>query len=558
MSTIPPTNCPSNCASNYTSNRASNCPTNYTSNRKRIKLWHRLGLIAALFLLSRPALAVDLKLPDGHATLRVGISQTTIAEYHADFDKFTGDEPDKFFDVKNRTNLVLMHGTTTFNLRFDGYWVGGAQDGSSHRSATTLEKISLSSIQRSFDLTAGDFYIRIGRGIALDLTKVDELARDMTLRGARVQVRVGPVEVMGFGGWVNPLDVDDAIEEPRRLPSDIVAGGELKARVARVAILSLHYVGSRLEDRDGGDGTANHVLGVTTNLPNLAGKVGVYGEFNYLSRVQNGQISKGMAAYVSSTGNFGPLALLAEFKFYRRFLLRNDFGRQPGMSSRYEAAPFIYNRPPTLSHTSQEIINNSHIYGPRLRLDLRLNKVELHASYGYFSRTEEAIPIHDAFGGIYISQKRWKAELSGGYRADTRTDPTSGQKLVDYSKIYVAGKVNVQVYRGHSMELQGEFRKLEKTGHGWTDIFLNVSYRPSPYFAGGVTYEHSSEFSADDTDQIRGRTDFGGVTATINFTGTSYFRFMGGSTRGGLRCVDGFCREFPPFIGAKGELVLQF
>ena len=42
------------------------------------------------------------------------------------------------------------------------------------------------------------------------------------------------------------------------------------------------------------------------------------------------------------------------------------------------------------------------------------------------------------------------------------------------------------------------------------------------------------------------------------FTSDSNLRIFAGQQRGGLKCVSGICKVFPPFEGARVELTLRF
>ncbi|MFO0566581.1 MAG: hypothetical protein U0263_13010 [Polyangiaceae bacterium] len=67
---------------------------------------------------------------------------------------------------------------------------------------------------RDIELTLGDFYAALGRGFVLSVRKMDELASDVTVRGARVTGRVnaGPLKLRlsALGGSMNPLRIDEA------------------------------------------------------------------------------------------------------------------------------------------------------------------------------------------------------------------------------------------------------------------------------------------------------------------------------------------------------------
>jgi hypothetical protein len=68
--------------------------------------------------------------------------------------------------------------------------------------------------QPGVDVTVGDFYVQLGRGLVFSVRKVDELSVDTTVRGVKAVAdhTFGDVQVgaMIFGGQLNPLRVDEA------------------------------------------------------------------------------------------------------------------------------------------------------------------------------------------------------------------------------------------------------------------------------------------------------------------------------------------------------------
>jgi hypothetical protein len=76
--------------------------------------------------------------------------------------------------------------------------------------------------QPGLDVTVGDFYVQLGRGLVFSVRKIDELAVDTTVRGAKVVFdrEVGPVHLgaTAFAGQMNPLRVDET--SGRRLNGD--------------------------------------------------------------------------------------------------------------------------------------------------------------------------------------------------------------------------------------------------------------------------------------------------------------------------------------------------
>ncbi len=62
------------------------------------------------------------------------------------------------------------------------------------------------------DVTAGDFYLQLGRGLVFSVRKIDEVGVDTTVRGGKVRVAttVGGwrIEATAFGGQLNPVRID--------------------------------------------------------------------------------------------------------------------------------------------------------------------------------------------------------------------------------------------------------------------------------------------------------------------------------------------------------------
>lgn len=83
-------------------------------------------------------------------------------------------------------------------------------------------KLWLGYQQAGLEVTAGDFYVQLGRGLVFSVRKIDELAIDTTVRGGRVLVdqKAGPLKIAGiaFAGQMNPARIDEV--SGRRLHGD--------------------------------------------------------------------------------------------------------------------------------------------------------------------------------------------------------------------------------------------------------------------------------------------------------------------------------------------------
>ena len=133
---------------------------------------------------------------DGVAAL-VADQKPAIDKYVADNARFSPDEP-AVFGAKYR-NTYENGFYQELHTRF--------------RRAIYPSKLFLGYNQPGIDLTVGDFYVQLGRGLVFSVRKVDELAIDTTVRGAKLVVdrNFGSVRLAAtlFGGQMNPLRVDE-------------------------------------------------------------------------------------------------------------------------------------------------------------------------------------------------------------------------------------------------------------------------------------------------------------------------------------------------------------
>jgi len=81
------------------------------------------------------------------------------------------------------------------------------------RRAIYPSKLFVGYGQPGVDVTVGDFYVQLGRGLVFSVRKIDELATDTTVRGIKLVAdrKIGDVRLSGtlFGGQMNPIRVDE-------------------------------------------------------------------------------------------------------------------------------------------------------------------------------------------------------------------------------------------------------------------------------------------------------------------------------------------------------------
>ena len=217
-----------------------------------------LPIALACGLASSAASAIEFK-DLGGKPLAVDITNTAITSYHFDnhndfSDKLRMADPksrvdDDYVDFVDRFNIQIGYWRFRLNVRLDGqayantigpsnvarYTIdelkarGEAADSNAiidranqylrelntrYRPGLFPAKLSLTYQQPGLEITAGDFYAQLGRGLVLSVRKVDELAIDTTIRGGKIQASktIGSFRIGGtlLAGQTNPQRVDEA------------------------------------------------------------------------------------------------------------------------------------------------------------------------------------------------------------------------------------------------------------------------------------------------------------------------------------------------------------
>ena len=211
----------------------------------------RCSALAALVALVVPSLAQAIEVPNvGGETMLIDITNTSVLSYRFnnrnDIFGRTATRVDDFYgEWLDRLNLQLSWWRLRAGVRGDtsvyfhtptnadiARWVqedygtsSGAQQTDyqnqflrelSNRFRTSFypAKLYVGYAQRGLDVTLGDFYAQLGQGLVFSTRKVDELAVDTTVRGAKVVFDhdFGSWKLGGtfFAGQMNPLRVDEA------------------------------------------------------------------------------------------------------------------------------------------------------------------------------------------------------------------------------------------------------------------------------------------------------------------------------------------------------------
>jgi hypothetical protein len=503
----------------------------------------------------------------------VGVTETFLVERHG-FNQDRRADNDDYWDLKSRLNLSSTAGPYTAGLRIDDVVYFSPPDGT-YRDDQRVERFSLRADGRLASVTAGDFYVQVGRGIALALRKIDELGVDVALRGGRLDLHLpGRWETSLFAGTTNITNVDEVNRRVVPDPRDRILGGRTELTLVDLVTVGTHGVvlvpGIPSLPEEGDDHIGN--AGLDLDVPEIPGGLHLHLEGDLQWRnVGGSDPAEGrhphqpLALYGDVGWTAGPLSLTVELKDYY------DFQPLEGAVDPFSGLPYTYTQPPTAERSDQQVPSTRNIIGGRLRADLRIPGTP-HAVFAnvMHARTrkrdvdeDDYVLVDDtlfwhayAGGELRLNGERTVGQASGGLRLED--DAESGDNL----RRLVHAEVDVQTpvvgpwgmhvswihesWRQHNpVETRGDI-----TYHRGTAV-LEADY--GSLAAAAIAFEYDDEV---DLPGVRRTFWFG--DARWNVTSNVTLHVVVGQQRGGLKCVNGVCRTFPPFAGGRAEVVVRY
>jgi hypothetical protein len=578
-------------------------------------------LAAAALLAPAPASAWDFTIRSWDFNLSV--TETFRYTYHLENEvNETGKEDDdKYHHFMNVLDVSLSHGDFRAGTRLDlnlyantpfdqsdpstgqPFCPGSSSDAwfCSYRDRRyvnhfSMERLYLLWARPELDLTLGDFYASFGKGLALNVVKIDELGQDTAIRGGKLIVHHGGLGLTLLGGQFNPLDVDDATGYLAPWQSEPILAGRLEYRFFDKVIVGGQGV---FIVTDYGGETQNKVLynesktdrrvifGGSVEVPNLLdGMLSFTGEVDAILTTEKGVDhwggpdalvpvngaggSSGIGAYGSTTFHLKSLTLLGEFKYY------DDFESRAPTANK-EPYKLLYHQPPTLERIRGEVYNPFRVAGPRLRADYNLGELGpvellLFANYAFFKNwgndNSDWHSVHDPYGGLELT---WKGRGEGKLLGEGRLDVTSGIRMeLDDTKevgfrndVHLEAHVEQSVVPNHSLTLGLYFLRRAKTqlslnhpGYEtveWPEVELSIGYKWSPRLAATLAYEHTEDpdFISENPNLPSERQDFFAGILQYFFTPGTYASVRVGQNRPGIKCFNGACRYYPSFSGVQ-------
>ena len=537
--------------------------------------------------------------------------------------------------------------------------------------------------QPGFDVTVGDFYAQLGRGIVLSVRKIDELAIDTTIRGAKLvfdkEIGKARFGLTLLGGQMNPLRFDEV--SGRRLhgagsplffgfpsardlttyseqaqpiltkarPSyleDTVVGGRLEGGVDAVqlsvngsVLLRKNFTAENLacaqacapaDDvcRDkcnidfpdfpraaAGARSYNQMrtFSGALNVPSIAGVGDLYVEVAG-QQLRDGAITSvdalgnvserkpdlsGYAVYANANFGKGPIQVSLEGKHYRKmFPLGANIDSSTAGFSAPEYAVVSYSAPPTAEPIYVEPLEQPNVCqtGGRGRVDWKYNnQTSIYGWVGRYRSWSELVQVvpcesmedqyrtdtWDTAVGIDMNREQGKTHVRvwTGARIAERAVASNGTRAPgDTDVLYYEGYVRYDVVKhlkgAFSLQLQGFHRNRylpTSYARSWNEGENYTALHWAPHLSAVVGYEYSTRpgcqpelAGSDDYQVVLCHYVSGGLTYRAGDTNSLLNKVFNnvnlfvGQRRGAIRCLSGVCRVFPPFEGARLELVSRF
>lgn len=290
--------------------------------------------------------------------------------------------------------------------------------------------------------------------------------------------------------------------------------------------------------------------------------------------------ASGNALYGSLEADVGILTATIEGKSYRNFYpvaAAIDTGRASAFNN------IGYSNPPTGESITQDAefgFFNACVDGGRVRTDFRVSEaVLLYGALAYFytrseqnggacdargstvTKVPDANAVHDdVWDGMAGTEWNFDDAKSHLYAWGEARDDSKSNGTPYYSAYEMDYDLSKYLSGPFSVELSGRNRlrkeeDLNSTAGRGTEQFWRegenyaaLKVAPKWVFTGGMEY---TTFAGLPTYYFNG-------AILYRFTTDSNLKLFAGQQRGGLKCVSGVCRIFPPFEGARAELTVRF
>lgn len=448
------------------------------------------------------------------------------------------------------------------------------------------EFLALTYSDRFVELTVGDYYVTLGRGMSLAVRIVDDVGVDNKLRGQEAKIHAGPVDLHLFYGVLNIKNFEPGTGFAYEDTGDLMGGGRVEYRFGKYLKLGTHVAVISTPVIEGNQtGFINQ--GGTVELPRPAKWFNAYFEYAFMNRTRRlGEFrqeleQEGFGLYGNVNFYVGPVTLLVEGKAYDNMLSILPGDATSELAQRRQNINRL-SEPPTAERFGATILSNSTVYGGRARVDVSISPQFVpYVSYGHYEDggcglfgfrgraggvddcTDDGTPPENAPPKSYVNaifaglRTRWEGgDLSaeGGYRGQFYF---SDQQPIaeNLSRLYFQeshGQVDVHQKLGdYSLELFVLGKALNDISNEWMEQRVAVTLGHDAGWSVTTAYEYT-DISPNS------REHYPSLAGQWQVSDEVLIRGLVGGERPGLKCSGGACRFFPGFEGVRLELSARF
>ncbi len=319
--------------------------------------------------------------------------------------------------------------------------------------------------------------------------------------------------------------------------------------------------------------------GQSLDVPNLFGVGNLYVEgavMRYEGATTQAKNTEGTALYGSFTTKTGFVTHTIEGKSYH-----NYYPVQAAVDATraIQFSNVTYTSQPTTELITQDSMFgffNGCVDGGRLRSDARLRKnFLLYGAVGYYiSKNEEVGGGCDRFGkslsktpddvttqvwdAVTGLEWRWSDEKSYLFASTGVRDDEKYSGSPYYREKHFEYTFTKHIKGAYSLELTGRHRIRWQEGENKRDFAEAEWHEGEHYTALKIAPKWVVSHGFEYTTRIGAPTYYNNGSLLYRITESSNLKVLVGQQRGGIKCVSGVCRNFPPFEGARAELTVRF
>lgn len=365
---------------------------------------------------------------------------------------------------------------------------------------------------KHLEVTAGDFYSLLGRGLVLSVLENEEVLRERTILGGNLHYNRGRIDLRVLGG---------RIKDETGHQEWAVAGGEAGFEFVKNHSMGVHF--SYIDDAD------------TNNQQNLGKR------FTYSVSLRGNKLFKNISYYTEfAVLNFRDSVMETGYGFYSNIAYSKSHFTGFLEFKRYKDFNNEMNNPPVADRI-EEFSSLNDTTGARLYFQYAFFEPDITVFFNIGRYTEYGERGNHIYGGFNIEDVWDRLTLSLSYGVRDILYPI---KKLDSHLIY-------QVSDIWSVEMSVKDKRYKDNLFVFieTDHLFQVSY--SPYISVFAMHQYSH-------NKLIGLNHFFSGGIKVYLPGGTAVELSGGTVRGGQVCTGGQCFVMPPFKGVKFSLLHTF